>query len=75
MRPETLRVRLNGADVTGSFNIAENGAIGEVVLLVDGENHLEAAIFGQPWWAPHRLVEHRVQLTFHVVRALDLDRG
>ncbi len=75
VRPDTLGVWLNGAEVTGSFSVAENGAIGEVVLLVDGENSLEAAVFGAPWWAPERLVEHRVQLSFRVVRALDLDQG
>jgi hypothetical protein len=75
VRPETLSVRINGADVTDAFNVAENGAIGDVVRLVDGENRLEVAIFGQPWWGPSRLVEHRAQLRFRVVRPLDLYRG
>lgn len=70
-RPETLRVTLNGADVTDSFTIAANGAIGEVVLLVDGANVLRAAVFGRAWWGRGQLVEHTTERHFRVRRPID----
>lgn len=70
-RSETLRVTLNGADVTDSFTIAENGAIGEVVMLVDGANVLRAAVFGRAWWGRGQLVEFTSERRFHVHRPID----
>lgn len=70
-RPETLRVTLNGADVTGSFWVAENGAFGQVVLLVDGTNVLRAGVFGEAWWGASQWVEHTVETTFRVRRPID----
>jgi hypothetical protein len=70
-RPETLRVTLNGADVTESFSIAENGAIGEVVMLVDGANVLRAAVFGQAWWGKTQLIEFSSERHFRVRRPVD----
>lgn len=70
-RSETLRVLVNGADVTGGFDVASNGAIGDVVLLVDGENRLEVSVFGRAWWSRQRLVEHRVELRITVERPID----
>ena len=72
-RPETLRVLLNGADVTRSFTVASNGAYGHVVLLVDGENTLEVGIFGQAWWQRERLYEHTAHLRFTVRRPVERD--
>lgn len=70
-RPETLRVTLNGADVTDSFTIAANGAIGEVVMLVDGANVLRAAVFGEAWWGRAQLVEFTTERHFRVRRPID----
>ena len=69
--PETLRVLVNGADVTDGFDVASNGAIGDVVLLVDGENRLEVSVFGRAWWSRQRLVEHRVELRITIERPID----
>jgi len=69
--PETLRVLVNGADVTEGFDVASNGAIGDVVLLVDGENRLEVSVFGRAWWGGQRLVEHSVELRITVERPID----
>ena len=70
---ETLEVRLNGADVTNAFEVAGNGAFGNVVLLVDGENELRIGVFGRSWWPGDRLFEHRAVVRFRVRRAIDLD--
>jgi hypothetical protein len=70
-RPETLRVLINGADVTEGFDVASNGAIGDVALLVDGENRLEVSVFGRAWWGGQRLVEHRAELRITVRRPVD----
>jgi len=75
VRPETLRVRINGADVTSSFVTASNGAYGDVVLLVDGENVLEASIFGRSWWSGDRLVERTVRRRFRVRRPIERHWG
>ena len=70
--PETLRVRLNGADVTDDFDVAGNGAVGKVVRVLDGENTLEVAVFGRAWWPGSRLVEHTSELRFRVARPFRL---
>jgi len=75
VRPETLRVRINGADVTASFVTASNGAYGDVVLLVDGENVLEASIFGRSWWSGDRFVERTVRRRFRVRRPIERNWG
>ena len=69
--PETLRVTLNGADVTDSFVVAGNGALGTVVLIVDGSNVLRIGVFGRAWWAGDRLVEHTAEHRFRVRRPID----
>lgn len=74
-RPETLRVTLNGADVTGSFDVAENGAVGQVVLLVDGANVLRAGVFGRAWWGHGQLVEYTAERRFTVRRPIDRNWG
>jgi hypothetical protein len=70
---ETLEVRLNGADVTGAFTVAGNGAFGSVVLIVDGENELRVGVFGRSWWPGGRLFEHHAVVRFRVLRAIDVD--
>jgi len=74
-RVETLRVRLNGADVTGSLSLARNGAYGEVVRVVDGENTLEVSVFGPRWWSAGRLVESVERVRFRVRRPVDRNWG
>jgi hypothetical protein len=73
--PETFRVLLNGADVTESFTTGENGAVGRLHSLLDGENRLRAEVFGRSPLLPWLLVEqgHEVRVTHR--RPLDLDRG
>lgn len=73
--PETFRVLLNGADVTESFTTGENGSVGRLHSLLDGENRLRAEVFGRSRLAPWLLVEqgHEVRVTHR--RPLDLDRG
>ena len=73
--PGTLRVLLNGADVTGSFETASNGAYGSVVHLVDGENVLRAEVFGRPWWPSDQLVEQATEVRFRVRRPIDRNWG
>jgi hypothetical protein len=73
--PETFRVLLNGADVTENFTTGENGSVGRLHSLLDGENRLRAEVFGRSRLAPWLLVEqgHEVRVTHR--RPLDLDRG
>ena len=73
--PETFRVLLNGADVTESFTTGENGSVGRLHSLLDGENRLRAEVFGRSRLAPWLLVEegHEIRVTHR--RPLDLDRG
>jgi hypothetical protein len=73
--PETFRVLLNGADVTESFTTGENGSVGRLHGLLDGENRVRAEVFGRSRLAPWLLVEqaHEVRVTHR--RPLDLDRG
>lgn len=73
--PGTLRVLLNGADVTGAFETASNGAYGSVVQLVDGENVLRAEVFGRLWWPAGRLVEQGTEVRFRVRRPIDRNWG
>ena len=73
--PETFRALLNGADVTGSFTTAENGAYGRLFGVLDGENRLRLEVFGRSWWPDSLLLEHGRELTILHRRPLDLDRG
>lgn len=74
-RHETLRVLLNGADVTSAFTTADNGAVGELYALVEGENVLEVSVFGTSWLGRDRLVEHTRTVPFQVFRAFDANWG
>jgi hypothetical protein len=73
--PETFRILLNGADVTEGFITGENGSVGRLHGLLDGDNRVRAEVFGKSRLAPWILVEqgHEVRVTHR--RPLDLDRG
>lgn len=71
----TLRVRLNGADVTPRLLVASNGAHGVLHALLDGPNRLEVAVFARPWWSPGPLVELCERREVRFRRPADWDRG
>jgi len=73
--PETFRVLLNGADVTESFTTGENGSVGRLHSLLDGENRVRAEVFGRSRLAPWILVEEVREISVMHRRPLDLDRG
>jgi hypothetical protein len=73
--PETFRVLLNGADVTESFTTGENGSVGRLHSLLDGENHVRAEVFGRSRLVPWLLVEEADEISIVHRRPLDLDRG
>lgn len=71
----TFEVRLNGADVTGRVQVADNGVHGRLQGFLDGENRLEIAVFGRPWWAPGVWVEQRRRLRLTYRSPTDWNRG
>lgn len=73
--PETFRVLLNGADVTESFTTGENGSVGRLHSLLDGENRVRAEVFGRSRLVPWLLVEEGDEISVTHRRPLDLDRG
>ena len=73
--PETFRVLLNGADVTESFTTGENGSVGRLHSLLDGDNRVRAEVFGRSRLAPWILVEEVREISVMHRRPLDLDRG
>jgi hypothetical protein len=73
--PETFRVLLNGADVTESFTTGENGSVGRLHTLLDGENRVRAEVFGRSRLVPWLLVEEADEISIVHRRPLDLDRG
>jgi hypothetical protein len=73
--PETFRVLLNGADVTESFTTGENGSVGHLHSLLDGENRVRAEVFGRSRFVPWLLVEEGEEIAVTHRRPLDLDRG
>jgi hypothetical protein len=73
--PETFRVLLNGADVTESFTTGENGSVGRLHSLLDGENRVRAEVFGRSRLVPWLLVEEADEISVVHRRPLDLDRG
>ena len=72
---ETLRVLLNGADVTDELTIGENGAYGELHALLDGENVLRVEVFGRAPWSRARLFEQAREVRIRHRRRLDAHRG
>jgi hypothetical protein len=57
---ETFECLLNGLDVTYSLTIGKNGAVGEIVGLREGENHIHLRVFGRSFWSDHFVDEDRV---------------
>lgn len=70
----TLRVLLNGADISEAITRGSNGAYGRLHGLLDGENVLRFEVFGRRWWLPGRLVEEAREVRFLVRQPQDLDR-
>ena len=71
----TLRVLLNGADMTAELTTGDNGAYGRLHTLLDGENVLRFEVFGRRWWLPGILVEEAREVHFLVRLPQDLNRG
>jgi len=75
VRPGSLRVLLNGADVTGELITARNGVVGELHGLLDGANVLRVEVEGASWWSDGRAFPAGGEVRFLARRPLDLDRG
>jgi len=73
--PETLRVRLNGADVTAKLVTGSNGASGQLHELLDGENVLRFEVSGHRGGLPDVTVEQSREVHFLVRLPQDLNRG
>lgn len=73
--PGTLRVLLNGADVTDHLTTGENGAYGRLFDLLPGPNVLRIEVSGPVPWAPERRFEQVRDVLLRMRPPLDLDRG
>ncbi len=73
--PETMRVLLNGADVTAALTTGENGAYGKLHALLDGENVLRVEVFGRVPWGEGRLFEQSREVVVRLRRPLYPFRG
>jgi hypothetical protein len=71
----TLRVQLNGADVTNLLETGENGAYGRLFDLLPGPNVLRVEVSGSAPWAPERHFAQARELLLRMRPPLDLDRG
>ena len=72
---DSLRVLLNGADVTPQLTTGQNGAVGRLHGLLDGENVLRVEVRARSFWSDDRHFERRREVRFFARRPLDLDRG
>ncbi len=72
---DTLRVLLNGADVTQELTTGQNGAVGRLHGLLDGENVLRIEVEASSWWFDDRRFASSHEVRFFARRPLDLDRG
>jgi len=75
VRPASLRVLLNGADVTGQVITARNGVVGQLHGLLDGENVVRVEVEASSWWLDDRPWAAAREVRFVARRPLDLDRG
>jgi len=75
VRPDSLRVLLNGADVTPELITAHNGVVGDLHGLLDGANVLRVEVEGTSWWSDGRPFPAGREVRFLARRPLDLDRG
>jgi len=73
--PDTLRVHLNGADVTDRLTRARNGAYGRLHGVLEGENVLDVRVEGPSWWLDGRPYESRHRVRFHARSPQDWNRG
>jgi hypothetical protein len=56
---ETFQCLLNDQDVTSVLTLGRNGAVGSLVGLHEGENHIVVRVFGKPWWGDGYVEEER----------------
>ncbi len=75
VEPGTFSARLNGADVTASLAVGENGAHGTLHGFVDGPNRLELSVFGRGFWQLPLLLEETHAIDLDHRRPLSIDRG
>ena len=75
VRAGSVRVFLNGADVTHQVITANNGAVGQLHGLLDGENVLRVEVEATSWWLDGRPWAAAREVRFLARRPLDLDRG
>jgi hypothetical protein len=69
---ETFECRLNGQDVTDSLTVGRNGAVGEIVGLREGDNHILVRVFGRSFWND-RFVDEERSFTVRVRAASFMD--
>lgn len=75
VEPATVRVLLNGADVTASCVTAENGVHGRLYGLLDGANRIRVEAFARARWPAGLLVEQALEVEIWFRPPGDLDRG
>jgi hypothetical protein len=75
VRSGSLRVLLNGADVTPELITADNGAVGRLHGVLDGENVLRVEVEASSWWQDGRAFATGREVRFLARRPLNLDRG
>jgi hypothetical protein len=73
--PDSLRVLLNGADVTEDLTRARNGAYGRLHGVLDGENVLRIRVEGPSWWLDGRPYAKEREVRFQVRSPQDWNRG
>jgi hypothetical protein len=56
---ETFQCLLNDQDVTAALTLGRNGAVGSLVGLHEGENHIVVRVFGKSWWGDGYVEEQR----------------
>jgi hypothetical protein len=71
---DTFRALLNGRDVTAELTLGRNGAHGNLLGLIEGENQLRLQIFGRSWWGGDYIEDEQV-LQLQVAGHPDLDRA
>ena len=73
--PLSIRVYLNGADVTHQVTTGRNGAVGNVYGLLDGENVLRVEVDASSWWFDDRPYAAGREVRVFYRPRLDVDRG
>jgi len=75
VEPSTLRILLNGADVTNQLETARNGAAGRLSGLLEGENVLRVEVFVRLPWLPVAWIESAREVRILFRPPANLDRG